>query len=586
MLKNLMQINMKKIINNIWVLLAVLYLGSCTSDYLDINDDPNNPTEAVMNQLLPGGEFFMAQALGQGNFIGNNLQTFVHQIVTRETQNYGMTPGDNNIFNSWNYLYTYALPAFDAVIEAGDKDGNLIYAGIGKTLKAYSFSVMVDLWGDIPYSEFNVPGNNAPSPDSSKDIYNSLITLLEEANADLNNKEAENGLKPGGDDFIYGGSVSKWTKLNNTIQLRLLLQSRKAKADITGWKTKLDALISENNFIGSADDFQFWYNKGTSPQDMRHPAISQYTGQQTNYISPFFYETMAGITLNTTGNPFSGIKDPRMPYYYVNQLKSGQDAENAHEYRNGNFMSIFFATNGPNSSGSNDKSLTKIGVYAAGGKYDTGEGGVVSLTDKDNVEYGYGIAPHKMVTFFSLKFMLAELALAGETTGDAKALFKDAMNASVAHVNSVVDRQPQITITINAGKPDEKKEKVEMPKISVTDRDAFVDAVLTKYDAADADGKMEIVMTQKWIANFFNPIDSYTDYRRTGYPVMFDPAKTTDPGNAVNPTVTERSPAVVPLMNIASYPRSLYYPTNSETELNANMVQKSNLSTPFVFWDK
>jgi hypothetical protein len=182
--------------------------------------------------------------------------------------------------------------------------------------------------------------------------------------------------------------------------------------------------------------------------------------------------------------------------------------------------------------------------------------------------------------------MLAELALAGETTGDAKALFKDAMNASVAHVNSVVDRQPQITITINAGKPDEKKEKVEMPKISVTDRDAFVDAVLTKYDAADADGKMEIVMTQKWIANFFNPIDSYTDYRRTGYPVMFDPAKTTDPGNAVNPTVTERSPAVVPLMNIASYPRSLYYPTNSETELNANMVQKSNLSTPFVFWDK
>ena len=137
MLKKLMQINMKKIINNIWVLLAVLYLGSCTSDYLDINDDPNNPTEAVMNQLLPGGEFFMAQALGQGNFIGNNLQTFVHQIVTRETQNYGMTPGDNNIFNSWNYLYTYALPAFDAVIEAGDKDGNLIYAGIGKTLKAY-----------------------------------------------------------------------------------------------------------------------------------------------------------------------------------------------------------------------------------------------------------------------------------------------------------------------------------------------------------------------------------------------------------------------------------------------------------------
>ena len=573
MLKNLMQINMKKIINNIWVLLAVLYLGSCTSDYLDINDDPNNPTEAVMNQLLPGGEFFMAQALGQGNFIGNNLQTFVHQIVTRETQNYGMTPGDNNIFNSWNYLYTYALPAFDAVIEAGDKDGHLVYAGIGKTLKAYSFSVMVDLWGDIPYSEYNVQGNNAPKPDSSKDIYNSLIALLEEANANFKNPEAISGLIPGKDDFFYGeekttaAKIDKWIRLNNTIQLRLLLQSRKAKADITGWKTKLDALMVEDKFMTSGGDLQFWYNTATTPQDMRHPAISQYTGQQTNYISPFFYETMAGITLNTTGNPFSGIKDPRMPYYFVNQLKSGQDSENAHEYRNGNFMSIFFATNGPNSSGSNDKSLTKIGFYPAGGKYDNGEGGAISLLAQ------YGQAPHKMVTFFSLKFMLAELVLAGETNGDAKVLLKDAINASIAHLNSMIDKQS------NAAQKG-------TPKILAADRDAFVNAVLAKYDAANADGKMRIVMTQKWIANYFNPIDSYTDYRRTGYPVMFDPAKTTDPGNGVNPTVAERSPAEVPLMNIASYPRSLYYPTNSETELNPNMTQKTNLSTPFVFWDK
>lgn len=563
MLKNLMQINMKKIINNIWVLLAVLYLGSCTSDYLDINDDPNNPTEAVMNQLLPGGQYFMTQALGQGNFIGNNLQTFVHQIVTRETQNYGMTPGDNNIFNTWNYLYTYALPAYDALIVSGEEDGNLIYAGVAKTLKAYTFSMMVDLWGDIPYSEFNNPEINTPKPDSSKDIYNALIVLLEEANADLNNKEAENGLKPGDDDFFYGGSVDKWTMLNNTIQLKLLLQSRKAKSDITGWETKLAALMSANKFIeidkDGKGDFQFWFTLATSPQIERHPAISQYTGQQTMYISPFFYETMAGITLNTTGNPFSEIKDPRIPYYFVNQLKTGQDSENYHEYRNGNFMSIFFATNGSNSSGSNDKSLTKIGLYPAGGKYDDGKGGVISL------EPEYGEAPHKMVTVFSLKFMLAELALAGETTGDARELLKEAINASINHVNSVAVKQ---------GAP------------LIDTATSFIDEVLVKYDAADADGKMEIVMTQKWIANFFNPIDIYTDYRRTGYPVMFDPAKTTDPGNAVNPSVTETSPAVVPLNNFASYPRSLYYPTNSETELNPNMVQKTNLSTPFVFWDK
>lgn len=83
-----------------------------------------------------------------------------------------------------------------------------------------------------------------------------------------------------------------------------------------------------------------------------------------------------------------------------------------------------------------------------------------------------------------------------------------------------------------------------------------------------------------------NPVDVYTDYRRTGYPLLFDASKTQAPGFGVNPEVAERSDATVPLSNFASFPRSLYYPTNSETELNPNMNQKTNLSTPFVFWDK
>jgi len=564
MLKKIILIGMKNIMKNIWVLFALLFLGSC-NDYLDVNDDPNNPTAPVMDQLLSGGEYYMTQGLGQGNFIGNELSSYVHQLVSREVQNYGMTAGANGPFNTWNYLYTYALPAYDAIITAGEEDGNLIYAGVAKTLKAYTFSMMVDLWGDIPYSEFNLPGVNAPKPDNSKDIYNSLLTLLEEAQADLGNLTAENSLKPGSDDFFYAGDTGKWKRLNNTIQLKLLVQSRKAKADITGWKGKFDGLIAKNKLIEEGEDFQFWYNTGTTPQDMRHPAIKDYTGQQTYYISPYFYETMMGEIYNTVDNPFAGIVDPRVPYYFYNQLKTGEDAQSFHEYRNDNFMSIFFATNGNNASGSNDKTLTKIGIYPAGGKYDDGEGGSVELAKE------YGEAPHKMVTYFSLQFMLAELALAGDykTPADAREHFENAVKASLKHVNSVAQKQSGVPL-------------IDGTKADTT----FVKDVLTKFDAADADGKMRIVMTQKWIANFFNPIDIYTDYRRTGYPVLFDPANTEDPGNGVNPTVEDNSPAEVPLMNIASFPRSLYYPTNSETELNSNVNQKANLSTPFVFWDK
>lgn len=554
--------NMKKITNILGILLLAVLLNGCTKDFLDINKSPNSPTTPELNQLLSGSQYFMVQALSQGNFIGYGLESYVHQLVSRETQNYSMTGQANNPYNTWNYLYTYVLNDYDAIVENAEADGNLIYAGIAKTLKAYAFSMMVDLWGDIPYSEFNVPGNIAPKPDSSKDIYNSLIALLESGKADLENTSAANGIKPGTDDFFYGGNAAKWVRLNNSIKLKLLLQSRKAKSDITDWQTKLNALIADNKFIASGEDFQFWYNAGTTPQDMRHPAINSYTGQTTHYISPYFYETMRGQTYNTVDNPFAGINDPRVPYYFYRQKNNTAATESPYEYRNGGFISIFFATNGPNANADNRNSTTKLGIYLCGGKYDDGSASASPIID------GYGVAPHKMLTYSILKFMLAELALTGEISGDAKTYLKEAMDAAVAHVNTVATKQKDV------------------PTITNEKRDEFVNAVLAKFDAANAEGKMRIVMTQKWIANVFNPLDIYTDYRRTGFPLWFDPAKTQNPGFGVNPTVAEKSPAAVPLLNFATYPRSFYYPTNSETELNTNMPQKTDITVPFVFWDK
>lgn len=107
---------MKNIIKFLGVLLVILYTSSCTKDYLDINKSPNSPTTPELNQLLSGSQYFMVQALSQGNFIGNNLSSYVHHLVSREVQNYGMTPGANNPFNTWNYLYTYVLNDYDAII--------------------------------------------------------------------------------------------------------------------------------------------------------------------------------------------------------------------------------------------------------------------------------------------------------------------------------------------------------------------------------------------------------------------------------------------------------------------------------------
>lgn len=554
---------MKNRIKFIIIIFALLSVTSCTKDWLDVNDNPNSPTVPDPAILLSGGERYMAYALGQGNFLGNHLSSYTHHLVSREVQNYGMGTTANNILNSWNYFYTYTVTDFDEIIALSEPEGNLLYAGIAKTLKAYSFSMMVDLWGELPYTEFNngidIP---YPKPDKGDFIYNSAIAMLEDGLENLGNTTAANTLKPGTADFFYSGDKDKWIRLNNTIKLKLLLQSRKAKAEITDWQKKLSDLITANNFIKTGEDFQFWYTDKISP-DERHPAfVSEYAnGSTTYYISPYFYETMKGLTYNNTKNPFAGIEDPRVPYYFYNQLRSGQAAQNNHSYKEGSFVSIFFADNGSNNSGDQSSSMTKIGLYPCGGKYDDGNGGAVSSTT------GNGRAPLKLMTFHSLKFMLAELALMGETSGDAKTLLKEGMDAAIAHVNSVATIH-NATLIANA------------------DRDAYTTAVLAKYDAASTDGKLEIIMTQKWIGNFFSPEDAYTDYRRTGYPLLFDPANTEDPGSGVNPTVTANSPARVPIMQIASFPRSLYYPTTTEVDLNPNMKQKTDVSVKFIFWDK
>ena len=69
------------------------------------------------------------------------------------------------------------------------KQAILVYAGIAKILKAYTYSVAVDVFGDVPYSEANKlkQGIVHPKFDDDASIYESLFALINEGIADLNN---------------------------------------------------------------------------------------------------------------------------------------------------------------------------------------------------------------------------------------------------------------------------------------------------------------------------------------------------------------------------------------------------------------
>lgn len=547
--------------------LIALSLGSCD---LDINKDPYAVTELDLSQLLTDVEWEISASFAEGNYLNANFASYVQHTVSHEIDNYSLVSSYSTLNNTWNKIYIYGVKNVDELIKISDREGYAKYAGIGRVLRAYTYMNLVDLFGDVPYSEANVAGIEFPKADKGVDIYNALLAELNKALNNFNDNNAGNDIEPGNNDLFYRGDIAKWIKATNTLKLKLLTQSRLAKSEIVGWKTELDALIAEDNFIANGEDLQFPHTATVSPSDERKTGyVDEYEASQKSvWISPWFYEILNGKTLNVKNNPLAGVQDPRVPYYYFNQLKADASAQNPTDYRDGAFVTTFPSSNSGKSSYTQDASMTVIGIYPVGGKYDDGNGG------KIDAKSGSGIAPDKMLQAYSVPFMKAELVLAGEIVGDAKALLEDALEASLAHVNSVV-------VAADAS----------APQIDAAVANLFITNVLNRYDAAATpDKKMEIVMTEKWIANFYNSVEAYNDIRRTGYPILFTgnaerKAKSPFDQTADAVDMTAQGGVDVNINVVNAYPRALWYP-QEECDVNPNIKNTGrDITKRIVFWD-
>ena len=552
----------KKLFQILSTVAAVLTVSACN---LDINKDPYAVTTLDFKQVLTAAEYEVGATFAGGSYLNANFSSYVHHTVSREVDNYSLVANYSTLGNTWSQAYRYAIKNCDALIEGGDAEGNVIYSGIARILRAHIYLNLVDLWGDIPYTEANVAGIETPKTDKSDAIYNDLLKSINEGIANLKDTEAKNTLKPGANDLFYNGDVTKWIKAGNTLKLKLLVQSRLAKAKITDWQTELNSVLAENDFLGDGQDLQFPHTKTQTPMDERNASyVDEYGGgQKTVYISPWFHECMTGATYNWKNNPFRGITDPRVPYYFYNQCTATRDAVNQTDYRDGAFISIMFGSNSGFTSMTQEAAMTTLGIYPVGGLYDDGSAKKVSGS------VGNGIAPDKMLQAYSVPFMLAELYLSGDATGDARAQLEAGINASLTHV-------------VNTS----RASNADIPSITATAKNTFVNAILAKYDAADDEGKMEIVMTQKWIANFYNPVEAYSDIRRTGYPVLFKGDENNMAYSPYTQTVkAQMGLTAYSLVSILKYPRIMYYP-QGETQLNPNITNEGRVvSNNNVFWD-
>ncbi|WP_143309813.1 SusD/RagB family nutrient-binding outer membrane lipoprotein [Chitinophaga vietnamensis] len=564
---------------------ALVVMTACTKNFLDINTDPNNPTKVSLVQLLPSTEQGLAYALGFSNSgrgaigLTEVLAVYMHQVTVRESQDqYGANGSQFDINGSWSQFYSSqgatsssdiigTMENLNVLIRLAEQQDNRIYAGIGKVLKAYGVSQFVDAFADVPFSQANqyaTSGVRYPKFDKGQDIYPQLFAMLDSAIADLTNTTSRNALKPGSDDVFYGGSVTQWVKCANSIKLKLYNQVRLVQ-DVSA---NVTALVNGGKlFSKTTDGFMMKYGSGVAPDD-RNPGFSEYYAtQKTHYQSPWFYEILRGY------NPkiFTGIKDPRIPYYFFNQNSATGAAQNGTDYRDSAFISILFGSVGPNRDKSQDNSLTVFGMYPVGGRYDDGNPQVVKSTS------GTGAAPLRLLTYADVLYIEAELMNAGVLAGDPRSKLKAAMQESFATVDYVVSLA---------------KGGQSVPTLVGASSADYINKILAVYDAriTTAD-KLEVIMTEKWIQSFGFSCDQYTDYRRTGYPVLFNPNDPSQaPGGFFQPPLAGDPSIPGPQAKVKvvlgrKYPLSLPWPTN-ELNVNPNApAQKQPDATP-VFWRK
>ena len=162
---------------------ALMMMMSVTScqEFLDINDDPNFAAQASNVQLMPAAQGSYVLALS--SMIERASATMVQHYINGRFDNWGFNGSSYD--NQWQTIYAGALTDFAVIIDQAEANGELHYAGAAKIQKAYIYSVLVDLFGDVPFSEANGSEIN-PKVDMGSEIYPQIIALIDEGITDLN----------------------------------------------------------------------------------------------------------------------------------------------------------------------------------------------------------------------------------------------------------------------------------------------------------------------------------------------------------------------------------------------------------------
>lgn len=323
------------------LMVLLISVSSCKKG-LNINEDPNNPLDAPLRTILPSAQGNLAYTIGGSinRISGSMIQHYAgHRNQPLEYGRYDLTPATTD--NIWTSMYAGVLADLANISRRGTESGDLVYVGVAKILTAYTYSVLTDSYGDIPFSAaLGGLENINPAYDKQEVIYPQLITLLSDGIKDL---KSNAGLdKPGTvDDLMFGGDIVKWEKFANTLKLRLLNHTSKIDAGAALAFLNTSPLLMTSNADNGA--FKFGITQSTSNPIYQFDVIS---GRNDNAVAATLINNMKAINDPRIGAFFYPVKNGDLIGQYLGNTPGG-DNDDSGESKFSRVGTAYAATDAP-----------------------------------------------------------------------------------------------------------------------------------------------------------------------------------------------------------------------------------------------
>ena len=242
------KITMKKLI----IITGLIYLFAgtgCKKGFLDINTNPNSPSDVGPELILPaalnstasrlitsytGISGWMQQWSVSGSYAVSNTVSFYNYNETTDSYE-GLW---DNIYNNLEDYYQAETKAI-----AQNKP---FYIGASKIMISHEFQQLVDMFGDVPYIDA-LQGTKViqPTYTDAQTIYEDLINQIDSGINYIKVSQGA-GVIPYSD-IMFNGDVTSWVQFANSLKLRILLRQTQISGRDSYIQSKINDIKSEGS---------------------------------------------------------------------------------------------------------------------------------------------------------------------------------------------------------------------------------------------------------------------------------------------------------------------------------------------------